>query len=251
MQINQSKNSITVIVPLEGIGLESKDTIDALIRDNIGNQTLSHSNIFLKFVSYGEPNSLSALNEYKEMHGLGDVEVLYTQDKSLGKLDFAVKMTTSKFYCFKTIVLGTVNDIIFPSNMQFLPDHLANAIMTITTDKSFYFVPFTELVDIDDFGKEEPNLIEIIDNSNFKFEYIKLDQIIFTSSLHFSFNEAIVKSQQGMMQFAPGMLVQKWMQDSKIPGSAAEIVTFREFISSDQVRQDLKIVVEGNMMKAV
>lgn len=254
MSLQLLKNSITVIVPLEDIGLNNKDSIDLLVKNNIGNQTLDHSNIFLKFISYAEPGSLSALNEYKELYGLADVEVLYTKDKSLNKLDFAVKMSNTRFYCFKTIVIGNYNDVLFPSNMQFLPDHLATAIMTLNDDKSHYFIPFTELVDLDDYGvKEEPTLIEILDNTNFKVEYVKLDNPVFTNQIQFSFNEAIYKNEQtGMMQFAPGILVQKWMQDNKTyPGSVADVVTFREFVSADQVRQPLRIVVEGNLMKAV
>lgn len=244
-------NNITVIVPLEDIDIvKNKEYLDELIRINIGNQSLTHAKIFLKFLTYAEPGSQDYLQEYKEKYDLGDVEVLYTQDKTIQKLDFAARTVTTPFYCFKTLSLGEVDGKKIPSILEYLPYHFEHSLPLMYNEKSQYLISYFEIVDIETFGSEEPTLFELIDETNFKFEFIKLDHLIFSKNLKFSFKECIIQH-NGMLHFAPGALVAKWAENKTIKGSTTEMVTIREYVSPDQIRENLRLIIDGNTIKAI
>lgn len=244
---------VTVIIPIEDFDLrENKDYIDALVDINLGRQTFDHSKIYVKFLTYAEPGSQDILNDYKDQYGFADVEVLYTQDKTLTKLDFSTKTVTTPFYCFKTISVGELNGNKCPSLLEYLPHHFEHCLEVIRRDRGVYLIPFFELTDMDEFGNDKPTMFEIVDQENFQFEYIKLDTLLFSKELRFSFKEAIYQHPQThQLQFAPGFLVAKWMEQKKLKGCTSDIVTMREYISSDQVRKSLRLIVDGQTLKAI
>ena len=257
LQVNNRDKQMTCILVLEDIDFESGlYKIDELVSNNIANQTIGQNNIEIIVLTLNDAtHNPLFIEHFDKNYNFKSVRIFNTENKNVTRLDEMIPHVRTKYYCYKTIGLKMVNERLMTSPIQFLNNHFESCIDSIEHDSklnnSMYALASTEYVNFDDFGvKEIPDLLFIRELGQVPVETIKLDELIFTKALKFSFSSAIVKDNYGTYKFLVGILLQKF-QHENLQGSLCENVTIRQFIESDSISKPLRIIVEGNTIRAV
>jgi hypothetical protein len=187
-------------------------------------------------------------NEFKE------IKIFHTEDSTLARLDQCIyNYVSTRFFCIKTLSPMMVNGKLLSSVIEWLPHHLSTSLNTMFVEKSKFSMTVIELVDIDTYGlKEQPDLIDTRPvNDKLNVHSILLDEFILSKELGVKFGTAVIQNPQtGLANFVPGVVIQQLLQN-KVPGSVLNICTVRQYIKSNMIRKQLRVIVDGNSIKAI
>lgn len=254
------KQEISIIIPLNEQD-EDINLIKSFMDFTILNQTHGNKKIILMFVTYSKDEAfIKQLIDFKNTYGFKDVLIYGTDDKTIQKLEELKQQIKTEWYCYKTISAVMINNKLLPSQIQYLPTHLEEAIRALTTDRKLnpqFFIPKVEYVDVTTYGvKDDPDLLETRTFETLNVQYITIDEWIFNRHLKFSWQECLTE-QNGMPMFLPGLLLKRFYSEMKPGtnervnnGAIIENCTVRQYINPQQIRKNLRIYVDGNVWGA-
>lgn len=247
------KETISVIISLDSPTINKDNTkeIDLLMEQNILPQTLDKKQIDIVFISFLPKEECEFLKKY-DQYGYRNVSVFNTTDRTLNRLDLVKAQLNTTFFTIKTIAYDIVNDKPLSCNVEWLPNHLELSVTTLEKEKTLYSIAVLEYVDVDTYGiKDPPDLILLRTPDQINQDTILIDEVVFAVKADFSFHEGSTKNDKGLLVFKIALIVEKLFRmvgkGSFIDGECS----IRQYIKKNSFKKNLRIVVEGNTIKAI